>query len=49
MPVRRSNQLSYEATDAGSWSFVGSNIPVMNDLMSEMIYENSFSSHINRS
>ena len=23
--MRRSNQLSYEATDVGSWSFVGSN------------------------
>ena len=31
MPVRRSNQLSYEATDVGSWSFVGSNVPVMNE------------------
>ena len=28
IPVRRSNQLSYEATDGGSWSFVGSNVPV---------------------
>ena len=28
IPVRRSNQLSYEATDVGSWSFVGSNSPV---------------------
>ena len=26
MPVRRSNQLSFVATDAGSWSFVGSNV-----------------------
>ena len=25
IPVRRSNQLSYEATDFGSWSFVSSN------------------------
>ena len=25
IPVRRSNQLSYEATDVGSWSFVSSN------------------------
>ena len=24
IPVRRSNQLSYEATDVGSWSFVSS-------------------------
>ena len=39
MPVRRSNQLSYEATDVGSWSIVGSNFPVRNDLMNEMIYE----------
>ena len=30
MPVRHSNQLSYEATDVGSWSFVGSNVPAMN-------------------
>ena len=28
IPVRRSNQLSYEATDVGSWSFVSSNEPV---------------------
>ena len=27
IPVRRSNQLSYVATDVGSWSFVGSNVP----------------------
>ena len=33
IPVRRSNQLSYEATDVGSWSFVGSNGPVMNESM----------------
>ena len=30
IPVRRYNQLSYEATDVGSWSFVGSNVPVRN-------------------
>ena len=29
--VRRSNQLRYEATDVGSWSFVGSNVPVRNE------------------
>ena len=29
--VRRSNQLSYEVTDVGRWSFVGSNTPVMNE------------------
>ena len=28
IPVRRSNQLSYEATDVGSWSFVGSNVHI---------------------
>ena len=27
IPVHRSNQLSYEATGVGSWSFVGSNEP----------------------
>ena len=31
IPVRRSNQLRYEATDVGSWSFVGSNGPVRNE------------------
>ena len=31
IPVRRSNQLSYEATDVRSWSFVGSNVPVRNE------------------
>ena len=30
MPVQRSNQLSYEATDVRKWSFVGSNVPVKN-------------------
>ena len=34
---RRSNQLSYETTDVGSWSFVGSNAPVRNEC--EVIYE----------
>ena len=33
IPVRRSNQLSYEASDVGSWSFVGSNGPVRNESM----------------
>ena len=37
VPVRRSNQLSYEATDVGSWSFVSSNEPVKNGC--EVIYE----------
>ena len=33
IPMRRSiiNQLSYETTDVGSWSFVGSNKPVRNE------------------
>ena len=35
-PMRRSNQLSYEATDVGSWSFVSSNEPVKNGC--EVIY-----------
>ena len=37
IPVQRSNQLSYEATDIGSWSFVRSNEPVKNGC--EVIYE----------
>ena len=37
IPVRRSNQLSYEATDVGSWSFVSSNEPVRSEY--ENIYE----------
>ena len=37
MPVRRSNQLSYEATDVESWSFVSFNEPVKNGF--EVIYE----------
>ena len=36
-PVRRSNQLSYDVIDVGSWSFVGSNEPVRNEC--EVIYE----------
>ena len=39
IPVGHSNQLSYEATDVGSWSFVGSNVPVMNESTNEMIYD----------
>ena len=31
IPVRCSNQLSYEVTDVGGWSFVGSNEPVRNE------------------
>ena len=30
------NQLSYEDTDVGSWSVVGSSVPVMNESMNEM-------------
>ena len=33
IPVQRSNQLSYEAADVRSWSFVGSNGPVRNESM----------------
>ena len=44
IPVRPSNQLSYEANDVGSWSFVGSNVPVRNEstmkwYMKWIIYE----------
>ena len=35
--VERSNQLSYEATVVGSWSFVGPKEPVRNEC--EVIYE----------
>ena len=37
IPVRRSNQLSCEATDVGGWSFVDSNEPVRNEC--QVIYE----------
>ena len=37
IPVLRSSQLSYEATDGGSWSLLGSNKPVRNEC--EVIYE----------
>ena len=36
IPLRRSNQLSYEATDIGSWSFASCNEPVRDDW--EVIY-----------
>ena len=40
MQVQHRNQLSHEATDGGSWSFVGSNVSVMNEIiMDEMTYE----------
>ena len=42
IPVRRSNQLSYEATDVGSWSFVGSNDPVRNESMMNGIWNESY-------
>ena len=35
MLVWRSNQQSYEAPDVGSWSFVGPNVPMMNESMNE--------------
>ena len=40
IPARRSNQLNYEATDVGSWSFVGSNNPVRNecDVINKVFY-----------
>ena len=37
--VQRSNQLSYEATDVESWSFVDSSVSVMNESMNEVIHE----------
>ena len=37
IPVRRSHQLSYQATDVGRWSFMSSNEPVKNGC--EVIYE----------
>ena len=37
IPVQRSNQQSYEATNVGSWSFMTSNQPVKNGC--EVIYE----------
>ena len=37
IPVRRSNQLSYEDTNIGSWPFVGRKEPVRNEC--EVLYE----------
>ena len=37
IPVRQSNQMSYEATNVGNWSFVGCNEPVWNEC--QVIYE----------
>ena len=39
VPVRHSNQLSYEATDVGSWLFVGSKCSREEWIKDEMIYE----------
>ena len=39
IPVQCSNQLSYEATDVGSWSFVSSNEPVRNECEVIILYE----------
>ena len=36
---KNSNQMSYEAIDVGSWSFVGYNVPMMNESTNDMIYE----------
>ena len=40
IPVRRSNELNYEATDVGSWSFVSSNEPLKNgcEVINEMFH-----------
>ena len=38
IPVRRSNQLSYEATDVGSRSIVGSYVPVK-EMNVNVVYE----------
>ena len=51
IPVRRSNQLSNKATDVGSWSFVGSNVPVRNESMMKwymkwIIYELRIWNHV---
>ena len=48
IPVRRSNQLSYKATDAGSWSFVGSNVPVRNESMMKWYMKWIIYIHISR-
>ena len=37
IPVRHSNQLNYEGTDIGSWSFVGPKEPVRNEC--EVLYK----------
>ena len=40
IPVQRSNQLSYDATDVGSWPFVGSHFPwVLIFLVSQKEFE----------
>lgn len=40
--VRRANQLGYQATDVAHLSFVVSNVPVMNELMDDMILNCAF-------
>ena len=42
IPMRRSNQLSYEATDIGSGSFEGSYEPVRNECEVIITYMKSF-------
>ena len=44
-PVRRSNQLSYDVIDVGSWSFVGSNEPVRKLFIKYFIYNFTFIPH----
>ena len=39
--MQRSNQLSYEATDVKSWSFVGSHVPVRNESTCAMLLQYS--------
>ena len=48
IPVRRSNQLSYEALDVGNWSFVISNEPVKNGCEVIYVWSSEFtrSSHV---
>ena len=44
IPVRRSNQLGYEATEVRSWSFVLSNKPVRHEWWSD-IWNTSYASY----
>ena len=42
IPVRRSNQLSYEATDVGSWSIMCSYVPVKEVNFDKCIWNKSY-------